>query len=91
MSQITQPSNSGSLIFMIKAKITEGGVTKLAQWGRGGNKIFSKMMILSLQAKLLSMFRYPYAPKGVRLYLETQKRLGKSGIRTHDQNSSEIY
>ena len=53
--------------------------------------MFSKLVILSLQAKVLSMLRYPYASNGVRLYLETQKRLGKSGIRTHDQQKTEFY
>ena len=63
----------------------------LAQWGWGGNKIFSKLVILSLQAEVLSIFRYPYASKGVRLHLEAQKRLGKSGIRTHDPQKTEFY
>jgi len=63
----------------------------LPQWGWGGNKIFSKLVLLSLQAKVLSMFRYSYAWKGVRLYSETEKRLGKSGIWTHDQQKTDFF
>ena len=33
----------------------------------------------------------PYASKGSKLFLETQKRLGKSGIRTHDPKKTQSY
>ena len=32
-----------------------------------------------------------YAAKGSKLFLETQKRLGKSGIRTHDPQKTQSY
>ena len=33
----------------------------------------------------------PYASKGHKMFLETQKWLGKSGIRTHDPKKTKSY